>query len=52
MESRKRQTIIFEEILFTKTIKRFPFARLDKTPMDKYVPADDLQGQKDGAKSK
>ncbi len=38
-------TFIFEETLFTKKIKRFPFFCVDKTLMDKYLPADDLRGE-------
>lgn len=38
---------IFEETLFTKTIKRFPLFCRDRTLMDKYVPADDLQREQE-----
>lgn len=38
---------IFEETLFTKKIKRFPFFHIDSTLVDKYVPADDLQGEQE-----
>lgn len=38
---------IFEETLFTNTIIRFPFFWLDRTLIDKYVPADNLQGEQE-----
>lgn len=38
---------IFEETLFTKTINRLPFFYRDRTLMDKYVPADDLQREQE-----
>lgn len=41
----KKNVFIFEEALFTKKIKRFPVFCTGRTLMDKYVPADDLQGE-------
>lgn len=47
MQGTKRDRFIFEETLFTNTIKRFPFFYRDMTLMDKHVPADDLQGEQE-----
>ncbi len=41
--TKKSRCFIFEETLFTKKIKRFPFFCMDRTLMDKYLPAEDLQ---------
>lgn len=50
---RRADMFIFEDFyLFTKKIKRLPLFSPDRTLMDKYVPADDLQGERKGGKVK